>query len=218
MPTFRAGDRVRLTANLMNRLSAMAGQPDGRMQGINYGAADSGTIWVKNDTGLFVPSHGILGLGDSLFDPMADEDAFHYGAIVIKGETPTPEDHADRFCVVQQSLDANEVGRAWITGVVAVIVNMTDADHGYATLDGESAGTPTEAFLSAPYGPVRIVWVETGTGEKLALVELRRAAYLPPFFEATAAEEGGTITAKTLSSAGVLEGPELTFTVPPESE
>lgn len=108
-----------------------------------------------------------------------------YGAVICTGPAILPganeAEWASRLAVVCKIPDTNDpwawiaiattpikagkMGRVCVSGAVQTIVNITNAEHRFAV-----AASGQEFLQSAAGGPVRILWRQSGTGEKKAIV------------------------------------------------
>ena len=73
-----------------------------------------------------------------------------------------------KIAVLLEPIRAGEIGLAVVSGAVPCRVNVTNAAHGYADLTAGGAVSLT----SGASGPARILWQESGTGLKWAVVLL----------------------------------------------
>jgi hypothetical protein len=102
---------------------------------------------------------------------------------VFEGVTPAVPDHLGKFAVLLEPADDGRVARAWIAGVVTVLVDVLDDGDTYADVkDGSVA-----ELESAGYGSAQMLWREGGTGSQWAVVRLGNAT-------------GTTVWTKTTSS------------------
>lgn len=170
------GQRLRVPAAAYNafidttvklRESSMAG---GR--GAAASAARSSTIiLVKNAAGADMPQFAVLGLGDAAILPSVNEDEFKT-RVALNAVAPAAQHSAGNFCITQEPILSGEWGRAVVSGVSIVKVDVTDAGHTHADV------TPADAakLTSATAGPALILWKESGTGTKWAVVSLGSAS------------------------------------------
>lgn len=123
------------------------------------------TVLVRNDTGGTLPARSVLAPGDPVVSAVAlphQVQAEPYFAAAA------PASAAACVAVTLEPIGKGLVGRAVITGVAVAEVSVSDAGHGFAV---PSAGV-TARLASAATGPIRIIWKETGTGNKRAVVVL----------------------------------------------
>lgn len=124
------------------------------------GMRDWGTIRIKNESGADVDRFGILGIDDLLTDVEEPNPVF-------SGIEPATPDHYGKFAVLLNSLVDDDIGLACVAGVVNVQVSFTYSDSPYAdVLDGD------DAKLVGSEGGMPILYKETGTGTKWALVQM----------------------------------------------
>lgn len=130
-------------------------------------------LWIKNTTGSDVRLGDVLvvtGMAASS-TPTAyrTDDAvtsrFCYGAVAL-AYTPS-EDNQTGFVVVAEQIKAGEVGSAVAAGVAAVSLNVTDDSHKYAFVKNGQLSLAT-----ATSGAAEIMWKQSGTGQKWALVRI----------------------------------------------
>lgn len=129
---------------------------------INY-ANDRGIRTIQNGTGSAVSQYGILKLNGMVVTPTDNEVGFLQKQVF---DTTTPTADCD-FCVTQRAIPAGQFGPALISGVTVCTIQVSDASHTHAV-----AGTVTTKLDSATSGPAEILWKESGTGEKKAMIRI----------------------------------------------
>jgi len=128
-----------------------------------------GTILIRNDTGGDLSRYSVVGIGASVCDP-ATKEMFFDSEIVLAGETPTLASHVGKFAILGDAIRKDQVGFAHVRGFVQATVEVIDEAHGFADVtDSDST-----KLTSNTTGNARIVWKESGTGTKRAIVELYR--------------------------------------------
>jgi hypothetical protein len=144
-----------------------------------------GIIRVRNASGADVDRFGVLGLDEPVYDPADHEDAFT-SAVVFDGVTPETGTHDGRFAILQEPAAAGQLAAAMVAGVCIVKVNMLSANHRRADIEDESASR----LASGDDGIAEILWSESGTGEKWAIVRFpsQPAGVLPVIV----AKDGGS--------------------------
>ena len=136
-------------------------QTPGRTQ--NTHAKD--TILVKNNSGSDRDRFDVLGIDGVIFTPTDNADTFK-NDVALKGITPDIDDHAGKFVILAEPLKSGSIGRAFISGVCVAYVDIDDEDHTTADVkDGDAT-----SLLSSDDGAVSILWAESGTGDKWAVV------------------------------------------------
>ena len=124
-------------------------------------------VYVRNDSGADRDRFDVLGIDGILFTPTDNLDTFVNDHPLI-GVEPTNDTHAGKFVVLAEPVRSNEIGRAYITGVTPVRVDVTDEDHTSADVANANA----DYLESRATGSAQILWKEAGTGEVWALVLL----------------------------------------------
>jgi len=77
--------------------------------------------------------------------------------------------HSDgRLGVTLDAIGSNKYGRAIFSGVVPCKIDMVAAGHQFATAKASN----TDELVSVQHGPFYILWRETGTGTRWAIVRL----------------------------------------------
>jgi len=168
-----SGQPVRVPAQTWNAFLDAARAHRDRQEDVGREArplGNSGIVLVKNATGADVGRFGVLGIDDVLITP-GDNEAEFLSRTALTGVTPTA-DHRGRFVVLLEPLRAGALGRAVVTGPAPVQVNVNHEDHGWADVkDGDAT-----QLESAHTGAARILWKESGTGTKWAVVLLAQTA------------------------------------------
>ncbi|MHB1158242.1 MAG: hypothetical protein ACYC26_15565 [Phycisphaerales bacterium] len=139
----------------------------------------AGLIKIKNTSDAAVAQFGILGIDDILFSPTDNLLGFKRQP-VLKGVKPlkmsngdtSGADHTGKFVVMLEPVDVNAVGVACVSGVTITKINITRDTYNYADIYKNN----TSYLRAAHVGSARILWRETGTGYKWALVCLQSPA------------------------------------------
>jgi hypothetical protein len=131
------------------------------------------TILLLNDSGADQDRFAVLGISGFVIEPSANLAQFQ-GRVALTGVLPIAEGEEgegeqhteDTFAVLAEPIKDSKIGRAWVHGACPVQVDVTDAAHRYARIiDGDST-----MLQSADSGPVAMLWKETGTGTKWAVI------------------------------------------------
>lgn len=125
---------------------------------------DPDVVKVKNASGADVDRFGVLEVTGVVFTPTDNEDEFKNNFALTGG---TPSTNLENFVVLLEPIPDGKFGRAIISGVTPVKIDVVDADHQFARAKSASA-----AELESGRGPARIIWKESGTGSKWSLVRL----------------------------------------------
>jgi hypothetical protein len=169
-----SGDRIILSASTFNTIVDAVNVQKNRQINIGSGgetmAAHAGLVPVRNDSGSDLDQCGILGIASPLFSPTDNLPGFKRD-VILSGVTPTAL-YQNRFAVVQGPIKAGKIGTCRVIGPCAVMLDMTDATHGFATVVPGAVGH----LVSVPYGPATILWYEgiseTSLGLQWAIVNL----------------------------------------------
>jgi hypothetical protein len=123
-------------------------------------------VRIKNNTGANRGRFEVVGLGDPIFDPAVAEEAFK-DQLAFMGQTPTI-DHEGKFALLLEPIPAGKLGRACLFGVCPTQVIITDEAHAFADI---YPGL-TAALYGAESGAAQILWRQSGTGLKWAVVRV----------------------------------------------
>lgn len=128
----------------------------------------SHTVLVSNQTGSPLSERAVLALGTPTVS--AVDDPFGVQARPLFPGT-LADSTSDPFGILLEPLDSSKVGRAVVGGVAVCDLNVTDSTHTHA----RPSTTSTAVLDSAAAGPAKIVWKESGTGTKRAVVLIDQA-------------------------------------------
>ncbi|MBI5724850.1 MAG: hypothetical protein HZA50_12895 [Planctomycetes bacterium] len=137
-------------------------------QASRQAARQSGVILVRNDSGSDRSRFDILGISGPLFTPTDDVDSFKNNQPALAGTTPNSDNHKGKFVILLEPVESGKIGRAIIDGLAIAKINVTDATHLFAEVNNGDCSM----LKSIQSGTARIVWKESGTGQKWALVRL----------------------------------------------
>jgi len=145
----------------------------------------SGIVLVKNASGADRSRFDVLGIDAPVITPTDNEDTFK-NKVVLSGTTSAEPDHLGRFVVLLEPLADGKIGMACASGVCAVHVDVQHEDHRFADIKDSDAS----CLQSCASGAATILWKETGTGLKWAIVHL--AGAMPPvMFPVLVTKDGG---------------------------
>lgn len=171
----KSGDRLRIPAQTFNAfVDAARAHGDSAHDVRRRGAVGrrTGDILIQNKTGGDLDEFSVVGLGDPIFEPTDDETTATFKAQVgFEGETPATADHTGKFAIILEPLAADAIGPARVSGVCPVEIDITDTGHTCADIDNAETGN----LNSGVTGAAQILWAETGTGVKWAVVRLGSA-------------------------------------------
>ena len=125
-------------------------------------------VLVKNASGADVPRFGVLGISGAIVTPSDSLQEFQR-QVAVTGVTPTTASHTGKFVVCIEPLAPNAIGRAWISGVCGVQVDVAgDAWQFCEISNGDRTKLKTQRDGSA-----RILYRESGgAGTKWCVVRL----------------------------------------------
>jgi hypothetical protein len=171
-----AGDPLRIPARtwdeILSTIAWVKGQRD--RTGVGMGGGGRGLVagsilWIRNDSGADVSAYSILGITGVVYSP-ADNLLSFKGEPTLKGTTPAWPAHDGNFVVLLEPALAGGLARAIASGFIAAQVSVAAGDEwlGYAdVLNGDAS-----KLLLLPSGAAKILYRESGTGTKWAVVEL----------------------------------------------
>ncbi|MGD9854332.1 MAG: hypothetical protein AB7U20_05210 [Planctomycetaceae bacterium] len=158
------GDPLRIPAETFNTFIDAAKDFRNRTQNLTRrgqsGVLQSGIILVKNGTASDLERFHVLGIERPIFTPAESLFSFQ-DQIAVIGVTPNEDDHLGRFLVLQEQLRSGMIGRACVSGVTPVRLNVLDEAHEWADIeDGE-----TDSLKTDTAGSAFILWKEpAGSG------------------------------------------------------
>ncbi|MCG3177995.1 MAG: hypothetical protein BIFFINMI_00318 [Phycisphaerae bacterium] len=120
---------------------------------------------IKNNSGGDLGRFAVLGIDSPVFTPADNEDGFK-NRIALVGVTPVAPTHLGRFAILLEPVANGRIGQAAVAGVCVAKVEVQAEDDGFADISDGS----TASLASGPSGAATILWKETGTGEKWAVV------------------------------------------------
>jgi hypothetical protein len=164
----RPGERVMISAQIWNRILALAAAADDAAVGANglaFPRRDPDVILVQNNSGSDRARGDVLGV-DSFLYTQANDDAGFWAKPVFVCSTPAAG-HSGRFVVLLAPAAAGAIARAAVAGtvqckVVGGAAAFADVDAGNATRLVRSATGSARVLLPAP----------GGTGDEWAIVRL----------------------------------------------
>jgi hypothetical protein len=127
----------------------------------------TGIILVRNDSGGLLEQFMPVVLDDLIIQPdnAEKEQEFKSRIPVFSGRKVSAENKDKPFAVLQTPLESEKLGKALIQGITPAKVNIGNESHEYAKLDATG-------MVSASSGIGRILWKESGTGDKWVLLQL----------------------------------------------
>lgn len=119
-------------------------------------------VVIRNDTGNDIPDLGVVRYGDYILSSDFEESTFR-NSPVLEGLVP---DDSGKFGIVRGYLTEDSTGRIVVSGVTPARIEVSNEAHEYCSpTDGN-----VDRMESGDAGPAEILWKESGTGTKLALI------------------------------------------------
>lgn len=175
----RPGDPLEIPAAAYNAMLEAAAAERARRQTLGREPSvltpEGAVVLVKNTSGGNLDRFSVLGIGNALITPTDNADGFKE-RVALVGVTPAAT-HAGKFVILLEPLANNAVGRAMAAGVTVAKLNVVDADD--AAADAE-AGVTATLKTHATTGAATILWKESGTGTKWAVVRFGGAGFTLP--------------------------------------
>jgi hypothetical protein len=171
------GQSLRIPAQTFNTMIDAARDYLARQQSVGGAAQPAplpqGVVLVRNDTGEDRNLFEIVALDGPVFTPGENEDGFKF-RFALKGITPD-RDHLGNFAILLEPVKDGEIGRALLEGITPVKVQVDVEGQQYADVCTDE-GDECLHLKTADAGAAHILWIESGTGEKWAVVRLANPA------------------------------------------
>lgn len=173
----KPGDELNIPAQAWNRIQRSADYTEAQQSSTSAerpGGLPEGLIKVKNLSGAARNRFDVLGIDKVLIEPH-DRLSEIQNRPALAGVKPETAKHAGKFVVLQQPLDNEKVGWAWLFGYCAVKVNIASLSETVADVKDSDYGQ-----LQAGGGNAQIVYIDpkdtsgatTTTGTHWCLVRL----------------------------------------------
>lgn len=162
-----SGDKIVISAQVWNAIldAAVANRmgdnpsPDGAP-----GSRSATVIRIRNDSGAAVSRFGILGLNGPISTPTNNLTEFKR-TIAFKGITPATGTHEGKFAVLLEPLAKDKIGAAVVSGIAPVQVTGS-GDF------AEITNSDTTKLTAGSTGSARILWAESGSGQRWAVIRI----------------------------------------------
>jgi len=128
--------------------------------------SDRDVMLVKNSTGGDLDRFGVMSITGVTFTPTDNPDGFK-NAPALVGQTPSG-DQAGDFVIALTPIKSGAFGPCVMSGLTVAYLDVIDAAHKYA--DTKSADKAK--LRTYDTGRAQIVWAESGTGPKWAVVRV----------------------------------------------
>lgn len=128
---------------------------------------DTGIVLIKNGSGADRKRFEILGVSDALIKPTDNVEQFK-NKVALVGVTPLQADHAGRFVILIEPVPTNALGLAVAAGTSPVQIDVAAEADAFADVKDNDAAK----LQSSGSGAAAILWKESGTGLKWAVVRI----------------------------------------------
>lgn len=152
--------------------------------GMALGGGDN-FVQIRNDSGIDCAQNDILVVNVPTVLPTADLASFRNSPVLSCVKT-TSVAQRGRFVVLAEPIKIGKTGRARLSGLAVVQIDVANTTHQYADV----SPTFTGWLVSAAVGSAQILWKENGIGIKWALVTL--GIWPAGTFPVTLIKDGGT--------------------------
>jgi hypothetical protein len=127
----------------------------------------SGIILVRNDSSELLEQFMPVILDDLIIQPDDEEkeQEFKSRVPVFSGRKVSADNKDKPFAILQVPLESEKIGKALLQGITPAKINIGNESHQYAKLDASE-------LVSCSNGIGRILWKESGAGEKWCLLQL----------------------------------------------
>ncbi len=142
-------------------------------------------VLIKNASGADRARFDILGIDTIVINPTDNFTEFT-NRPALSGVTPTEADHWGKFAILAEPIRNGALGLGWLAGMCPVKVLVSKEAHGHADV---YSGV-TAILRSSGSGAAQILWKESGTGVKWAVVRLGR--WSPSVFPVNLTQTGGS--------------------------
>lgn len=165
------GEKFKVKANTWNSFIDAANHYKNTQMSLGSealrGNVKTGIVLVSNDSGGLLEQFSPVILNDLIIQPDNDEkeQEFKSRVPVFSGKKVSADNKDKPFAILQVPLESEKLGKALLQGISPVKVNIGNESHKYAKLS--AAG-----LVSTSSGIGRILWKESGTGEKWVLLQL----------------------------------------------
>jgi hypothetical protein len=165
------GEKFKVKANTWNAFIDAANHYKNTQMSLGSealrGNAKTGIILVSNDSGGLLEQFFPVILDDLIVQPDDDEkeQEFKSRVPVFSGKKVSADNKDKPFAILQVPIESEKIGKAQLQGISPVKINIGNESHKYAKLSATG-------LVSTSIGIGRILWKESGTGEKWALLQL----------------------------------------------
>lgn len=159
------GDRISFPAEFFNSLvDLVRTQAGGNANLRNLSIPPFTVCRVKNSSGADRASLDVLRVTGSELTPTGNSAAFKSFVCVTGSAVSTTP---DPFVILAEPVKSGVEGVAFCSGIFPARIYVNDANHTYAKLKASDSTQLDSSYA----GPARILYKESGTGTKLAVVQ-----------------------------------------------
>ena len=131
-----------------------------------------GIVLIRNKSGEDCFQFAALGIDDVIIKPGGTgHQEFRNRTLTFDCKKLCDIDqakrHEMRFVILQEPIPQDKCGRAMISGTTPAVLDVKDEKHDYAWPIADNSAL----LETAVFGVCRILWKESGTGEKWAVVQ-----------------------------------------------
>ena len=174
MAPVKPGDPLKIAADDWN---VMLGVADAARRGQlsmstqpRYGSTPYGVIVpVKNGTGSDVSRFNAMAISGPIITYSDNAQNFK-NEIAFDGATMSSS-YLGKFAVAQETIASGKIGACLVSGVTQAEITVGDANHTHVDVDTAGGAKLVSAFGGAG----QILWKESGTGTKWALIRVGTA-------------------------------------------
>lgn len=183
MSKVSSGDPLKISARDWNTLievaeSSRLGQFRQTASGLSVPSSPGVVVPVKNGTGSTVDRYHAMGINTPLFAYTDNAQTFK-NQLGFDGAT-TSSSYLGKWCIAQETIANGKIGMAMLRGVTVAQITVNHADHDRVDVDTGGDSKLDSQF----YGSGQILWKETGTGTKWAVIAI--GDFVSPQLKATA--------------------------------
>ena len=137
----------------------------------------TGILEIKNNSGYDRERFDVLGIDDVFPDPVENLLSFK-NVPALHGITPAATAHRGKFAILLKPAADGKIVHAVVAGVTVAKVDVVDASHEFAEVEDAEAGN----LISGSVGSAKILWKESGTGVKWALIRMGNTENKPDWY------------------------------------
>lgn len=134
-------------------------------------ARNATLVKIKPPPSMSLQRYQIAEIDAPIYLPTDNNAEWRSVLPAFKTKKATLDANRGPLVVTLEPIPVNTIGVALLEGAVQCLVNVSDANHRFAGPQ-TAVGFEHQEFKSANHGPVRIIWKESGTGQKSAVVKL----------------------------------------------